>query len=631
MVIVYFNIKKVRFFEQNTINSSLEETTKEVESKINNFEKKLNAFFQKTETSINQIASEINQAEPKYNELVPLLKKSLQDNKCTAIGAHFADDYDKVILKKHFSEYTCKSLQKTLYAPFFTKRHRDVTSFPYDYTDRGPESKNKGWYDESIKSGSWFGPYFGSANNKMLISYRAPFNWDKNKAKNQGLICADYSLEHLRHMIADIHPLNSGYGIMLTSDGTILSHPVKDYLGKKINEINSLQISIEDINSLEQNKFQPMTLNTREQFIYTRDLGSRNWKILLILNKKETLIHKNSQEFNFQVVLHKMKVWLILVISISVFLFTCLLFFKRKGKSWYISTSFTVLCILAILFIWNLHLLKSGKSNSSNIPVANKTDLEAALNSFKRSPKIKDLGKKDPVEIKTGLYIQSVKFTSANDIYVTGYAWQKAPLQWQEKYKDHKDSSSYLSLVLPEAESSNIELVYSDKKLTRWYFEASLRQAFNYLQYPFDEEEIWIRMSPRDFYNDKVILVPDFDSFPDFEINKKNGLEGDIFLEGWDISKTFYSFRKNNYSSNFGRENTSGDLKGKAELYFNLSIRRQFVGVSIAYMIPLNVVAFLLFAVLITRSKDPEENSVLGFNAVTILAYCSSLFFVLIV
>ena len=644
-VLCYYKLVTI---EQDVMDRTLIRLKVDIDENLKNIEIRMNAFFTRAELSIGRIASELNRDKPDFNRIIPGMMSVLKENQCTAIGTHFSDTYDKKTLKQYFSEYTYKDETKTLYSPFFTKNGRTEKTYPYDYTDTGPDSKNSGWYSEKIKEGSWFGPYFGAANKKFLISYRIPFRWSENTQSNLGNVVADYSLENLRDIMADIQLLNSGYGIIITDSGMIISHPVKEYLARNISEIDDLHLTMEMLNKLEKEHFHELehidgypknSKNSRERLIYSRDFSVRGWTILVVLNKNETLIYeaedRNNKEQAFEAVLHKIKVKLILLITVSIFILCLLFLINRKNRDWYIVSSFSILCIFAVLMIWYNHLLSERSSNNNNIVVSNKTDLEAALNSLNRVGATTNVSNEQllhsQIKIKTGFFIQSVKFSSANDIFVTGYAWQKTPPLWQNKIAVGDDSSTLLDLVLPEAESATVTVVYSDREITRWYFEASLRQSFNYLKYPFDDEEIWIRTRFRDFYQDNVILVPDFDSYPNFEPVSYNGLESDIFIEGWSIIKTFYYFKNINYTSNFGMFSKKKILTNKPDLYFNISIRRDFLGVFVAYMIPLTVVAFLLFAVLMIRTRNSAKNELFGFNAAMVLGYAASLFFVLIV
>ena len=67
------------------------------------------------------------------------------------------------------------------------------------------------------------------------------------------------------------------------------------------------------------------------------------------------------------------------------------------------------------------------------------------------------------------------------------------------------------------------------------------------------------------------------------------------------------------------------------ELYFNIGLRRYFVSAFVEYMIPLAVVSFLVFAVLMISTRQQEKIGLLGFSTSAVLGYCAALFFVLIV
>ncbi len=638
---------KLLTFEQKVMNRTIIHITAHIDKKLNTIEKKINSFFSDAEQAIDNIAANLNNKKPKFDKLIPAMKAVLNNNQCTAIGTHFAEAYNKNTLSQYFSDYTYTDENKVLYSPFFNKSGSTQKPFPYDYTKKGINSKNQGWYSEDISQGSWFGPYLGEANKTFLLSYRAPFGWDASSQNNLGNVCADYSLENLRAIMADIQLLDSGYGVIVTNDGIIISHPVTEYLGRNINEIDELNLAINDIKALPVQKFHQIKKDTsslvieknpREKLIYHRKFSQRNWIVLVILNKNETLIYTPSNAVKgdhryYTNALYNIKVQCILLATFSAFLLSLLLFYQVRTNEWCIANCFSLLCIIAICFIWYHHLQKEYNGKMNDVIVYNKTDLEAALNNFNRlSSKQSIEPPSRQIKIKTGFFIQSIKFSSANNVYITGYAWQKFPKQWQNTERQINTSSAdQLSIVLPEAENLEMTIIDSDQQITRWHFKASLRQSFNYLKYPFDGEDIWIRARFKDFYDNNIILVPDFDSYPNFERSSSNGLESDLFITGWTILKTFYYFRSIDYTSNFGIISTNKTINNKADLYFNIAIKRDFIGVFVAYMIPLAVIAFLLFAVLMIRTRNTNENKLFGFNSAMVLGYSASLFFVLIV
>lgn len=67
------------------------------------------------------------------------------------------------------------------------------------------------------------------------------------------------------------------------------------------------------------------------------------------------------------------------------------------------------------------------------------------------------------------------------------------------------------------------------------------------------------------------------------------------------------------------------------ELYFNVGLKRDFIDPFISDMIPIVIVAFLVFAVLMISTRQEEQIGLFGFSTSAVLGYCAALFFVLIV
>ena len=661
--------------EKDMMTKTLYKVSQDVNEKISHIEDELNKVFNGDEDTIDEFAHQLSSNEMRFKDLGTRLSEAVNSRNYAAVGVHFSDTYDKALLRKHLSQYRVKTdTGRELYAPFFIESDTgEHTVFPYDYT-QSTADRNVEWYDESIEESGWYGPYFGSANGKYLISYRAPFGWSEKKGRNAGIVIADYSLKSVRELIQNIELLDSGYCVIFNRQGQIISHPVKEFLSKNVSDTEGLMLDIDKVGELEENVFhnladaQKGNLAGRERLLLKRELQARGWTIVAVLNRSETLTtdpynQEVGSHFAFASILHKMRIHFVLVLMMTIFCLVVLVVWQNKKRHWVMSISFSLLCTLTTIVVWYNNQISDIRKTGETVLVENKTDLEAALNTLSRKARVEKTSVTphsydSSTKIKTGFFIQSVKFSSANDVFVTGYAWQKTPKGWKEDHicapdneianagaeigsnfkklrKKRKTgpvtSAGCLGFILPEAESLNMKIVYADRDITRWYFEASLRQEFNYLKYPFDEENVWIRARPKNFYDPDVILVPDFDAYPSLEYHKVVGLEDDIFVEGWDISKTFYSFKMTQYKSNFGASVNDPIMTNRPDLYFNITIRREFLGVFVAYMIPIIVIAFLLFAVIMIRAKDSAMNEWLGFNSATVLGYAASLFFVLVI
>ena len=64
---------------------------------------------------------------------------------------------------------------------------------------------------------------------------------------------------------------------------------------------------------------------------------------------------------------------------------------------------------------------------------------------------------------------------------------------------------------------------------------------------------------------------------------------------------------------------------------FHIGLTREFADAFIAHIIPLVVVTFLLFAVLVIVTMRQDRIGIFGFSTSSVLAYCAALFFVVVV
>ena len=252
-----------------------------------------------------------------------------------------------------------------------------------------------------------------------------------------------------------------------------------------------------------------------------------------------------------------------------------------------------------------------------------------------------------PLHIPTGVFIQSVEFSSANNVTVTGYIWQKYPEESQVD-PQHKEllnriipfpseagSAPSPGFVLPEAESISVSEAYRQPTadggvVIGWDFRSVLRQRFDYSKYPFDRAEVWLRMWHTDF-DRNVLLTPDLKSYPATNPTVLPGIEAqDFVLEGWELTESFFSYRQNRYNTDFGIPDFAG-VNVIPELYFNVALKRQFINIFVSNLIPIIVVALLLFCVLLTMTTRPEGANLFGFNTSAVLSFCAALFFVVII
>ncbi len=297
---------------------------------------------------------------------------------------------------------------------------------------------------------------------------------------------------------------------------------------------------------------------------------------------------------------------------------------EMHRRMWLVSSVFSLLALVAMGRIWHLTVSHVGEG----LCPGTRVDSPAAVADFLRhhsGASARDGVEARPVYVPTGIFLQSIQFSSAYDVTVTGYVWQRYG-------KDVPDSISR-GFVLPEGDLAEVEEAYrrpdpEGGEVIGWYFKTTLRQTFFYSQYPFDRQDVWIRLWHKDF-DRNVVLVPDLGAYRATGFEDRAGLEHDFVLESWEVEGTCFTYRLNSYATNFGIRAYQGQ-HSFPEVYYNVTLRRNFLDAFIAYMIPPLVVAIMVFAVLVLVTKDAERASAYGFNTSTVLAYCASLFFIVI-
>lgn len=525
-------------------------------------------------------------------------------------------------------EYDSKT---RLYAPYCVWKRGEPELIQiedsYDYTlpDVKDRIENRTvWYHRPLDEGAgWIDPYFGTASDTLLTVHAHPFyraNVSGGERNPAGVIVAVYSLDGVGRQVASLDLDSGGYGFILTEKGTVVAHPIREYLGRDIKE---LQETDETLRLISRNrnpgKHQQIFVNHtgRTSWVFYEQIPSSNWTLGVVFVEDNILESiKTSQR---RLLIH-------IALAVMTFLFFLSILIFRVGKNsssslWAVAIVFSILCALGTGFIWHLALGDSSDGGSHGTDVFDKVGLEVAMHKLLQDHGVQQ-GTDQPIRIPTGIFLQSLRFSSANNVIVTGYVWQD--------YSDNRTANVSRGVIFPEAEEIKIEEAYDlDNGVTGWHFRAVLRQQFDYSKYPFDREDVWIRLWPGEFYRN-VILTPDFGSYSKMHPDSKPGLEQDFVLEGWEIENSYFSYRKNSYTTTFGVDNPPGYTESP-ELYYSVGMRRNFMTLLVADLTPLVIVALLLFAVLMILTHNSAKISLYGFNASSVLAYCAALFFVLIV
>jgi hypothetical protein len=202
--------------------------------------------------------------------------------------------------------------------------------------------------------------------------------------------------------------------------------------------------------------------------------------------------------------------------------------------------------------------------------------------------------------IPTGVYLQSFEFLSSSNVEMSGFVWQK--------YAPDIPDSIVRGAVLPE----QLENAYSPVEAWRverdgteeigWYFSGVFRQSFDYRLYPFDTQNIWLRLwHPEPV--EGVLLVPDFAAYRDLTPSTLPGLDTKFVFGGWDPLNSYFGYDLLDYNVNFGLDDAFSTAPDP-ELYFNLTVVRDSLSPMLEHLVLEVVIAILVFLLLLQMADD---------------------------
>ena len=300
----------------------------------------------------------------------------------------------------------------------------------------------------------------------------------------------------------------------------------------------------------------------------------------------------------------------------------------RHTNWWLLSAAVSILLVVVLINQW----IYMNEYSFKHPQLEN----EEATNAFlqKNWEDRVDVGSGEDLQtnkVKTGIFIQSLKFFNSTEVNLSGYIWQRYNDVTQRHLIPADDEVGF---ILPEQVDSSNEPQEMYRKrddgytIIGWYFEATLRQPFDYSDYPFDHKTAWVRMWHKQFWRN-IVLIPDFESYDKTGLCDIFGIEESIVLGTWDRDDTYFDYAPASYDTNFGIPDYVGQLKFP-ELRYNFVLKRKFENAFIVYLLPLLLVAMLLFAALLTVTRRDDLSNRLGFNASGFIGACSALFFVVL-
>lgn len=271
----------------------------------------------------------------------------------------------------------------------------------------------------------------------------------------------------------------------------------------------------------------------------------------------------------------------------------------QRRRLWACSIIVSLLFVVGIGFTWRAALRFDSDENVAGRIV---TD-SAGLQSFQQTitDRSHERLTEPPVFVPTGVLIESLRFDGGTDIDVRGYVWQRYNPEIHSQVVRGISLAGVAEQRMGEPQVESL----GQKEIVRWPFEVAQRVRFENSKYPLMRERFALRVVPRDIASN-VLLVPDLEAYPILSPKTLPGLDENVFLPGWAITRTFFELRERAPVTNFGVGNSSTS-ETLPSLYFNIEIRKEFSDTFVSNLVPLIIVGLVIFLVLLISEREEER------------------------
>jgi hypothetical protein len=241
-------------------------------------------------------------------------------------------------------------------------------------------------------------------------------------------------INQIRELFTSLSLGKTGYGYIVAQDGTFLYHPLKEFYENKINvfdqakELKSktLREIVERGIRGEKGVLTLLDPNTKQDvWIFYYPLTTIGGFVALSVYQQEVL------PINEQVKQQQLNLSLSLVVFCLFLIVISTRIWQGNLKSfWILSLSISLLLAVEIGYIWHYSLRESAYRSADKIEIDDPSRLQSFLDEYKEI-RINQL-EKTPLYIPTGIFIRTLKFEEANNVFITGILWQKYPLNLPE-------------------------------------------------------------------------------------------------------------------------------------------------------------------------------------------------------
>ena len=511
---------------------------------------------------------------------------------------------------------------KRLYSPHVAREGDEFKEFQleehYDYTTYA-------WFKDGLAAGGphWGEPYFGGATKTLVVGYSVPFYRPGDSSKTPiGLVRTNLSLNQIHKIVSSLSLGQTGYGFLLSRKGVYLSDPVDEYahdqrtifeIARSLRDQGRQRLGERAIAGQPAEEESISGVTEQPTWIFARPVPETGWSLGTVFMQNEVAIEPG--------MIRRGLIQIACCLMLFVFLLAVLYFRGHEATEeslWRMVVATAWLFIVGISFIWWLTLRYPDRNGEIGVHIFD----QASLGKFLQQNSTSLVQNSERSAVKTGIFIRTMRFGTANDVSLTGQIWQR--------YRDEPNRRFAAGFKLLDAESVEIKEAYrlqeNHDEVIGWDFRATLRQPFaGAIKYPFDRAVVRVRIAPAEFYRN-VVIIPDLEAYQLLAPSALPGIDKALVLPGWVLNQTYFLYSPANYGTNFGID-TNLEQGRASELAFTLIAERQFLDPFISSVLPIIVVACLLFGLLIVGSKQQSKVAATGFKATDVVRASVALLF----
>jgi len=489
----------------------------------------------------------------------------------------------------------------------------------YDYSQPptdAADSPQTAWYHLPLEGGpQWVEPFFATGARKILIEFGTPFQQVSAPAQRGGVVTIDYSIAGMQALMARLSLGATGYGFVISQQGTFLSHPNTDLVAQStIYEFEEL-LAYASLAEVAARALAGETLSVevtdsldRPAWVFLKPVASTGWVVGIVLPRLEfeRSLQQNLQDLAAVIIISGMA----LVFAVA------LLVRAERGSTpalWAVSASYSLICAVSIVI-----LLIAAHSNGKEegITVNSRSAANRFAETYAASLDPSETYYRTPV----GILVQSVDVQSATSATANGIVWQIVP---NDAPDDFLPGILFRKVTGPEMILEELQRVPTDDgTLITWQFGFELRQNVNPAAFPFDRHYLDLRMSPAE-QRYRVLLVPALDDYPQLDPLRLPGVDPTLALNNWVIESSRFTYDEEALEQRVFVPELPG-MSVSPALTFGIALERRFIGPVIAYLLPGLVAAGMMFAFISGDPKVGDQEEI-----ISTLGFTAALFFVI--